>query len=160
MTKQLEGVTDPAERWKQTKDVLRELHRLRREDHHAQQIRLAREKWDQQVYEAEEEEERETEEARKKKLLAKYKAHRDLPLRAQLAGGGQFGAKWAHLENVRDARSADAVRGGTRRIRSLRHRRSRGKSKVRKPQCSKSRTMNRSGLVKVSQAQSRPVKVN
>ncbi len=98
MTRQLESVTDPGERWKQTKEILRELHRLRREDHHARQIRLAREKWNAEEMDKEAEEDRKQDEARKKWLLDTARAHRDLPLMAQLTGGGRYGWKWAHWE--------------------------------------------------------------
>jgi hypothetical protein len=96
MTKQLESVTDPLERWKQLKEVLRELHRLRREDHHARQLRLAQEKWSAQVRQEADEAEREAERARKAKLLETFRAHRNLPLTANLIGGGRYGWKWAH----------------------------------------------------------------
>ncbi len=98
MTRQLESIAEPGERWKQTKEILRELHRLRREDHHAQKLRLEQEKRDVQDGEREDEAERKFEESRKKSLLDTAKAHRDLPMMAYLRGGGEYGWKWAYWE--------------------------------------------------------------
>lgn len=93
---QLETIKDPKERWLQTKDLLHELHRLRREDHHAARIRLTREQWE-DTWERRYDLDEETKKKRNKKKLLKWlHSLRDGELNAQLLGGGPDGRKWAH----------------------------------------------------------------
>ena len=93
---QLDTIKDPKERWLQMKDLLHELHRLRREDHHAARIRLTREQWE-DTWERRYDQDEETKKKRdKKKLLRWLHSLHDRELNAQLLGGGPDGRKWAH----------------------------------------------------------------
>ncbi len=98
VTSQLDEIADPEQRWKRTREILRELDRLRRGDHHAQRVALAQQKWDDERDQKEEEADREQKQAEKKWLLDTFEAHRRLPLMANLMGGGNYGAKWAIWE--------------------------------------------------------------
>ncbi len=71
----------------------------------------------------EDEAEREFEEGRKKSLLDTAQAHSDLPMMAYPQGWRRVWLEMGVLGDVREARPADALMGGTRRIRSLRYRR-------------------------------------
>ncbi len=95
VAEQLQTITDPDQRWTRMREILSELHRLRREDHNAQRTLVAREKWRIQN-------EREKAEAcrAEKERKAKYwhdvfYSYHDQLLRSQLLGGGEYGWKWS-----------------------------------------------------------------
>lgn len=91
---QLDTIKDPKERWLQTKDLLHELHRLRREDHHATRIRLTREQWE-ITRERQYAQDRLTCQKRKKKRLFKWlHSLRERGDNARLLGHNW--AKWYH----------------------------------------------------------------
>ena len=92
---QLETIKDPKERWLQTKDLLHELHRLRREDHDAARIRLAKEQWEEKWSQQQDQIEEACKKRKKKKLLKWLHSLHDRELNVQLLGGGKDGCRWA-----------------------------------------------------------------
>lgn len=94
-TQQLETIKDPKERWEQLKDLLHELHRLRREDHHGDRARLALEQWEVKRSQQEDAYDKAQEEAEKQRQLKWFRSLHNLPLKASLLGGGEYGRKWA-----------------------------------------------------------------
>lgn len=84
---QLNEIKDPKERWKQIKETAREVHRLRREDHHARKLRMAEEQYERQQKEAE-----------AKRLLKLQEAVHDKQLMTSIRGGGREAWKWTDWE--------------------------------------------------------------
>ncbi len=93
----LDEVTDPPERWRRIRELLRELAELRKDDHRAARLRLARD----EAIREEEEREQQAHDAEIKRLkhqaTAPLWAALRLPTLAEVFGGGEAGRNAAAL---------------------------------------------------------------
>lgn len=93
----LDEVTDPAERWRRIRELLRELAELRKDDHRAARLKLARD----EAIREDEEREQQAHEAEIKRLkhraTAPLWAARNLSTLAEVFGGGEAGRNAAAL---------------------------------------------------------------
>ena len=92
---QLDTIKDPKERWLQTKDVLHEVSRLRREDHHARRTRLAEEQWDDKRTRQQEQDEKDRKKAERGRLIAWAFSWFTRKDEIESHGGGEVGRRWA-----------------------------------------------------------------
>jgi hypothetical protein len=88
---QLNEIADPKERWTRLKDILRELYRLRREDHHARKLRMAEDKSERDAKEYEQRQQQ----MKVKEELDLFKSIHNRRALAESLGGGEYGEKWA-----------------------------------------------------------------
>jgi hypothetical protein len=91
----LDEIADPQERWHRLREILRELWRLRSEDHHGHRMQLQREQWERNVEREEEEDFKRGEKERKANLVSLFFAKQRQGLVAEMLGGGENGEKWA-----------------------------------------------------------------
>jgi hypothetical protein len=91
----LEETTDPQERWRRLRDVLRELVQLRQADRKAGWLAIGRERWDRETERYWDEEEKRQMEEAKAKICAPYWAKLELGPLAELFGGSELAMKAA-----------------------------------------------------------------
>jgi hypothetical protein len=87
--KLLEEKKNPAEKWRQLREVLRELSQVRRDDHRATRLTIKRVKWERRVEREDEEEEKRMEKEHREKLCAPYLAMLELNSLAKMFGGSE-----------------------------------------------------------------------
>lgn len=91
----LDEIADPKERWRQLQEILRELWRLRSEDHQGKRLQLQQERWEHEIERQNLENERCLEQEEKDRLVDLFFAKHSESLMAQTLGGGEYGEKWA-----------------------------------------------------------------
>lgn len=91
----LDEIADPKERWRQLQEILRELWRLRSEDHQGKRLQLQQERWEHEIERQNLENERRLEQEEKDRLVDLFFAKHSESLMAQTLGGGEYGEKWA-----------------------------------------------------------------
>lgn len=91
----LDEIADPKERWRQLQEILRELWRLRSEDHQGKRLQLQQEQWERAMEREDTENEKRSEKEEKDRLVNLFFAKYRQSLTADVLGGGEYGKKWA-----------------------------------------------------------------
>jgi len=91
----LDEIADPKERWRQLQEILRELWRLRSEDHQGKRLQMQQEQWERAMEREDSENERRFEKEEKDRLVNLFFAKQSQRLTAEALGGGEYGEKWA-----------------------------------------------------------------
>ena len=91
----LDEIADPNERWQRLQEILRELWRLRSEDHQGKRLQLQQEQWERAMEREETENERRSEKEERDRLVDLFFAKQRQSLTAEVLGGGEYGEKWA-----------------------------------------------------------------
>jgi len=84
-----------SERWQCLRQMLREVAQVRREDNRAARLRIEKERWEWEADRLEHEVQLQSSKEAKEKLCAPYTAAMNLPVLAQMFGGGEMGRKFA-----------------------------------------------------------------
>jgi len=84
-----------SERWQCLRQMLREVAQVRREDNRAARLRIEKERWEWEADRLEHEVQLQSAKEAKEKLCAPYTAAMNLPVLAQMFGGGEMGRKFA-----------------------------------------------------------------
>ena len=91
----LDEIADPKERWRKLQEILRELWRLRSEDHLGKRLQLQQEQWEHEIENQNLENEKRFEKEEKDRLVNLFFAKHRQSLTADALGGGEYGKKWA-----------------------------------------------------------------
>jgi hypothetical protein len=91
----LHEIADPKERWQRLQEILRELWRLRSQDHQGKRLQLQREQWEREMERQDAENEKRSEQERRDRLVNLFVAKHGQSLHAEVLGGGEYGEKWA-----------------------------------------------------------------
>ncbi|HEY3761249.1 MAG TPA: hypothetical protein VGN23_05835 [Verrucomicrobiae bacterium] len=113
----LKEIADSQERWKRFREILRELARLRQEDHRAQRVQLERERWDSEIHLQERADDKEHEEQFKERVRNMLMAPMEKDIVAQGFGGGEHGRKMADLlEIVNSGQSMEQMNASLKKL--------------------------------------------
>jgi hypothetical protein len=93
----LDEIADPQERWRRLQEILRELWRLRSEDHNGKRLQLNRARWEREVERQDEEDLKREEKAHKNRLIGMCFSQMQQQTMAECLGGGESGKKMAEL---------------------------------------------------------------